>query len=321
MRVLVIKTSSLGDIIHGLRVITSLREQRPDVHITWVAQEAFAPIVRICTAVDRTIVFRRANLLRGVTAVLRELRPLAFDAAIDLQGRFLTGFMTARSRAPRRIGRTDCREGSALFYNERVPLPPAGRRSHAVDILLEFCGAFGAKVELRGPPVFRAPGHPETAFAGIEPGSSIVLMFPDSRRAEKCWDGFGALTEMILQGNRRAAVVWAGDRSVPFAGEAAFPGRFGNLTGRSDLASLPALIRQAAWVVSNDSGPMHLAATLGVKVLGIFGPTDPVLYGPYPPGSATNLAARARAGNLRLLPPPEVLYLLKNADPAVFASA
>jgi ADP-heptose:LPS heptosyltransferase len=86
------------------------------------------------------------------------------------------------------------------------------------------------------------------------------------------------------------------------------------------LTDLPALLRQASWVISNDSGPMHLAAALEVKVLGIFGPTDVTLYGPYPPGRPTNLAVSAPGGNLRLLGPKEVLYLLKKADPAVFGT-
>jgi heptosyltransferase I len=304
MKVLVIKTSSLGDIVHGLRVITSLREQVPDVQVTWVAQEPFVPLVQICAAVDRTIVFRRRSLLRGMSAVLRELKTLEFDAVIDMQGRFLTGLMAGRARARRRIGRTDCREGSGLFYNERVPLPAAGRRSHALDILLEFCGAFGAKVELRGPPVFRAPDQTMMDLAGLPQDRKAVVMFPDSRREEKCWGGFGELTTMVLRENPGCSVVWAGDRLLPFPGGAAFPGRFFNLTGRSKLTDLPALLRQAA--------------ALEVKVLGVFGPTDVTLYGPYPAGSPTNLAVCAPGGNLRLLGPKEVLYLLKKADPAVF---
>jgi ADP-heptose:LPS heptosyltransferase len=318
MKVLVIKTSSLGDIVHGLRVITSLREQVPDVQVTWVAQEPFAPLVQICAAVDRTIIFRRRSLLRGMSAVLRELKTLEFDAVIDMQGRFLTGLMAGRARARRRIGRTDCREGSGLFYNERVPLPAAGRRSHALDILLEFCGAFGAKIELRGPPVFRAPDQTMMDLAGLPQDRKAVVMFPDSRREEKCWGGFGELTTMVLRENPGCSVVWAGDRLLPFPGGAAFPGRFFNVTGRSKLTDLPALLRQASWVISNDSGPMHLAAALEVKVLGVFGPTDVALYGPYPAGSPTNVAVSAPGGNLRLLGAKEVLYLLKKADPAVF---
>lgn len=320
MKVLVIKTSSLGDIIHGLRVVTSLREQVPGMEVTWIAQEPFAPLVQICAAVDRTIVFRRRSLLRGMAAVLRELKPLAFDAVIDLQGRFLTGVMTARTRAPRRIGRTDCREGSGMFYNERVPLPPAGRRSHALDILLEFCGAFGAKIELRGPPVFRAADSNVSGLPGLPREVRPVVMFPDSRRAEKCWGGFAELTTELLRANPACTVAWAGARALPFPDGPGFPGRFFNLGGRSKLTDLPALMHRASWVISNDSGPLHLAAALGVKVLGVFGPSDVTLYGPYPPGSPGNLVVCAPQGNLRLLAPKEVLYLLKKTDPAAFGA-
>jgi ADP-heptose:LPS heptosyltransferase len=320
MRILVIKTSSLGDIIHGLRVVASLKNQLPGLHVTWVAQDVFAPIVEVCAEVDETVIYRRRQW-GGFFGVLKALGPRRFDAVLDLQGRLLTGLMTARCRADRKIGRTDCREGSGFFYREKVPLPAAGRRSHALDILLQFCGALGAKIELRGAPVFREADGLKIGFPDIAGEPGPVVMFPDSRRQEKCWGGFAELTEILLRSNERSRIIWAGDRALPFASEATQGGRFLNLTGRSSLASLPALVRRASWVISNDSGPMHLAAALGVKVFGIFGPTDTVLYGPYPLTGANNFFVRAPQGNLQLLPPAEVFCLLGKIDPAAFDPA
>jgi ADP-heptose:LPS heptosyltransferase len=82
--------------------------------------------------------------------------------------------------------------------------------------------------------------------------------------------------------------------------------QFLNLTGNTSLVSLPALIKRADWVISNDSGPMHLAAALGVKVLGIFGPTDPRLFGPYPLGGPTNFVIQAPVGDLKMLTAKDV---------------
>ena len=155
MRVLVVKTSSLGDIIHGLRVAASLKAQVPNLEITWVAQDIFAPLVESCYAVDRTVIFRRSEGVGAFFRLLRELRSKSYDAVADMQGRLLTGIMAGRCRSPRKIGRSDCREGSRVFYTERVPLPPEGLQSHALDILLQFCGAFGARAELLGAPAFR----------------------------------------------------------------------------------------------------------------------------------------------------------------------
>jgi ADP-heptose:LPS heptosyltransferase len=125
-------------------------------------------------------------------------------------------------------------------------------------------------------------------------------MFPDSRRADKKWGGFKQLTELLLREDKARKVVWAGNNFLPDRG--AFPeAQFLNLTGNTSLVSLPALVKRADWVISNDSGPMHLAAALGVRVFAIFGPTDPRLFGPYPIGGPLNHVIQAPVGDLKLL--------------------
>jgi ADP-heptose:LPS heptosyltransferase len=278
---LIIKPSSLGDIVQALNVATSLKAQVPGLRISWVVREIFAPIVRACEAVDQVYVFQRAGGTKGFIALTKEIRRTEFDFVFDLQGLLRTGLMTSRVRAKRKVGRTDAREMSGIFYDEKVPLPPLGRRSHAVDILLQFCPVLGAKPELRGTLRFREVDSLNLKFADSRGGGRPIVMFPDSRRAEKCWGGFKQLTEMLLREDKSRKVIWAGSNYVHDRG--AFPAaQFVNLTGNTSLVSLPALVKRADWVISNDSGPMHLAAALGVKVLGIFGPTDPQLFGPYP---------------------------------------
>ena len=186
-----------------------------------------------------------------------------------------------------------------------MPLPPDGRRSHAIDILLQFCPVLGAKAELRGALKFREVDSLNLSFADGRGGLKPIIMFPDSRRAEKCWGGFKQLSEMIVREDRSRKVVWAGGNYVHDRG--AFPAaQFFNLTGNTSLVSLPALIKRADWVISNDSGPMHLAAAMGIKVLGIFGPTDPRLFGPFPPNAPTNFVMQAPVGDLRLLTAKDV---------------
>ena len=148
-----------------------------------------------------------------------------------------------------------------------MPLPPDGRRSHAIDILLQFCPVLGAKPELRGTLKFRDVENLNLKFAEGRGGAKPVLMFPDSRRPEKRWGGFKQLTELLLREDPTRKVVWAGSNPLPDR-DAFPPAQFLNLTGNTSLVSLPALIKRADWVVTNDSGPMHLAAALGVRVLG-----------------------------------------------------
>ncbi|HEY1793375.1 MAG TPA: glycosyltransferase family 9 protein [Opitutaceae bacterium] len=302
---LVIKPSSLGDIVQGLQVATSLKAQRHDLRISWIVREMFAPIVRACEAVDHTYVFERAAGAKGFMRLMRLVRQTKFDYVFDMQGLLRTGLMAKRARAVHKVGRSDAREWSGIFYDIKVPLPPEGRRSHALDILLQFCPVLGAKPELRGTLRFREVDSLSLRFADGKGGARPILMFPDSRRDDKKWGGFKQLTEMLLREDKSRKVVWAGNNFVPDRG--AFPpAQFMNLTGNTSLVSLPALVRKAEWVISNDSGPMHLAAALGVRVFAVFGPTDPRLYGPYPIGGPGNHVIQAPVGDLRLLSVREV---------------
>lgn len=308
---LIIKPSSLGDIVHGLQVATSLKAQRTGLRISWVVREIFAPIVRACDAVDRVYVFERNAGAKGFLKLMKELRKTQFDLVFDMQGLLRTGLMTSRVHAKRKVGRSDAREMSGMFYNEKVPLPPDGKRSHALDILLQFATALELKPELKGHLRFKEVDSLNLRFMHGRGGEKIV-MFPDSRRAEKCWNGFKQLTELLLREDRTRKVVWAGSNYVHDRG--AYPAeQFFNLTGNTSLVSLPALIKRADWVISNDSGPMHLAAALGVRVLGIFGPTDPRLFGPYPLNALTNVVVQAPVGDLKLLAAKEVYSRFQRA--------
>jgi ADP-heptose:LPS heptosyltransferase len=315
---LILKPSSLGDIVQGLQVATSLKAQwpadRPPLRIGWVVRDIFAPLVRSCEAVDRTYVFRRFGGVFDFLRLMREVRQTPYDYLFDFQGLLRTGLMAWRSQARKKYGRSDAREGAAAFYDEKVPLPAGGRHSHAVDILLQFCPVLGLKPELCGTVQFRELGKLNLSFVDGRSGTRPIVMFPDSRRAEKRWPGFHQLTELILREDRTRRVVWAGSSLLPDKGAFFPPDRFLNLTGNTSLLSLPALVRRAEWVISNDSGPMHLAAALGVRTLGIFGPTDPRRFGPYPLTAPTNHVMQAPVGDLRLLPAKEVFARFQRID-------
>lgn len=309
--ILIIKPSSLGDIVHALQVAVSMKAQCKDLRISWIARDIFAPLVQACTAVDQVFIFERKGGTKGFLRMMKEVRKTKFDYVLDMQGLLRSGLMASRALSKKTVGRTDCRELSGVFYDEKVPLPASGRRSHAVDILLQFCPVLGAKPELRGKLKFSDSDKIKPGFT--DEGSAPIVMFPDSRRAEKKWGGFLLLTQLLLRTNRSRRVIWAGNNYIPDKGNMPSD-RFLNLTGNTSLVALPTLIGNSDWVISNDSGPMHLAAALGVKTIGIFGPTDPLLYGPYPLNSPTNVVVQAPAGNLKLLQAKEVYARLQVAD-------
>lgn len=311
-QVLIIKPSSLADIVHGLQVATSLKAQCDDLRISWIVRDIYAPIVRACAAVDHVFVFQRTGGAKAFLKLIREVRKTNFDYAFDFQGLLRTGIMTSRVRAKKKIGRSDAREMSGIFYDEKVPLPPNGRRSHALEILLQFCPILGAKPELRGSLKFREVDKLDLKFAEGRGGTRPIVMFPDSRRADKRWSGFKQLTELILQNDRSRKVIWAGSSVVADRGSF-LKDQFLNLTGNTSLVSLPALIKRADWVITNDSGPMHLAAALGVRTLAIFGPTDPRVCGPYPIDAPTNVVVQAPVGDMKLLTARDVYTRLQRA--------
>lgn len=310
--ILIIKPSSLADIVHGLQVATTMKAQCDDLRISWIVRDIYAPIVRACSAVDHVYVFERSAGTKGFLKLVKEVRKTKFDFAFDFQGLLRTGLMTSRITAKKKVGRSDAREMAGIFYDDKVALPPSGRKSHPIDILLQFCPVLGGKPELRGTLKFREVDTLKLKFTDGRGGSRPIVMFPDSRRADKRWTGFKQLTELILRGDRTRKVIWAGSSIVPDR-DSFLPEQFLNLTGNTSLVSLPALIKRADWVISNDSGPMHLAAALGVRTLAIFGPTDPVLCGPYPLNAPTNVVVQAPVGDLKLLTAKEVFVRFERA--------
>jgi heptosyltransferase I len=310
---LIIKPSALRDIVHGLQVAASIKAQRPEWRIAWIVRDIFAPLVRACTAVDQVHVFRRHEGVRGFLATMREVRKTEFDLVLDFQGLLRSGLMTKWARGKRKVGRADAREGAGFFYDATIPAPAAAAgASHVLDGLLQFATVVGAEPRLAGPLRFRELERLSLAFMEPRKGRRPILIFPDSGRADKKWNGYAQLTSsLVREGGRK--VVWAGNHYLPC--KESFPdGMFLNLTGNTSLTSLPALLAKSDWVISNDSGPMHLAAAMGLKTIGLFGPTDPRHYGPYPIKSPTNYAIQAPVGDLHLLSAKEVFYLFNRIE-------
>jgi ADP-heptose:LPS heptosyltransferase len=309
---LIIKPSALRDIVHGLQVAASIKAQKPEWRISWVVRDIFAPLVRASAAVDQVFVFQRHEGARGFVRMMREVRKREFDVVCDLQGLLRTGLMTKWTRARRKVGRADAREGAGFFYDEKAPLPPAGSTAHALERLLQFCKVFGAEPRVVGPLRFRDVERLNLAFMDAHKGHRPILLFPDSGQKNKKWNGFGQLTSQLIREAGRK-VVWAGNHYLPCR-ESYPTGTFVNLTGNTSLTSLPALLAKSDWVISNDSGPMHLSAAMGLKTIGLFGPTDPRFFGPYPIKSPTNYAIQAPVGDLNLLSAKEVFYLFNRIE-------
>lgn len=306
---LVIKPSSLGDIVHALQVVQTLAKERPECRISWVVRERFAGLVQAAPFVHEVIIFRRRDGWRAFWRLLRQLRARRFDAVWDMQGLLRSGLMTAAARAPVKWGRPDAREGAGFFYNRRVNRPEGPGPHHALEILQPFLRADGVTPRLDFPLVLRAgEAHPWRGFFTGDPRSTF-LIFTDSRGVEKEWPRFDELTALIFRSIPDSRIAWcAGQPDQP---EVAVPaGRFLNLTG-CPMDQMIALVRQPATFIGNDSGPMHLSAASGNRVLAIFGPTSPRRFGPFPLEARKHCAVEAPGGQLDRLDPAAVLAALQ----------
>ena len=303
-RILIVKPSSMGDIIHGLLIAESIKTQLPEVSIDWVVRGEFAELVEAASVIDHTYIFERSAGVGGFVRLIREVRGQRYDAVLDLQGLARTGILTLASHAKRKIGRSDARECAWIGYNEKTPALPAGQPPHAVKILSAFLPLLGLKEELPRSLSFDAPEQSVELPEPVDGGKRVVL-FPESRRAEKNWMGYEPLTRWLLDQPEVGQVIWCGH--VPFEASEPFEDeRLVNLTGQTGIAQLPELLNAADCVVSNDSGPMHLAAALGRPLVTLFGPTAPERFGPYPPVESRQRVIRRADGDMSSITLEEV---------------
>ncbi len=307
---LIVKPSSLGDIVHGLQIVQTVAAQWPECRITWVVRDRFAGLVEAAPFVHETIHYKRKEGWRGLWNVIKALRGRKFGAVWDMQGLLRSGLMTAAARAPRKLGRRDAREGAGIFYTRKVGLPVGEGPYHAIPILQGFPQAAGLEDAIRFP-LALDPG-PVFPWQGFFEGDARkrFVIFTDSRGAGKEWKGFDGLTRLIWEKIPDSRIAWCAGK--PAEPATAIPdGRFLNLTG-CPMDEMIELVRQPSVFIGNDSGPMHLSAALGNRVLAIFGPTSPDRFGPWPPGSPRTEAVTAPGGVLADLTAETVLERLQD---------
>ncbi len=289
MRILIVKLSSLGDLFHALPTVHNLKEGL-GAQVDWVVTEAYVDLVRHFTDVDHVIPFPRRDTLSRLRPFLRELRRHRYDMVIDLQGLLKSAMVARLARTRRRIGPSFNREGSRRLYTEIAG--PRNKDRHAVDENLDVIDHLGlARTPVRFPVVF-----PKRLYD--EPRPRIALC-PASRWPSKNWpaDRFQAVAR-DLQERHQASIFLIGDRGDrPLCDTiaAGLPGCVVNLAGRTSLAEMGGLLQGMDVLVSNDSGPSHIAAALGVPCVVVFGPTNPDRTGPYGPQhriAKTNLPCR-----------------------------
>ncbi len=289
--VCLIKPSSLGDIVHALPVLSALKDRWPNARFTWVVNRGLRSLLEGNPDLDELILFDRAQIslkprgLARMGAFLASLRRHRFDLTIDLQGLLRSGLMSAATGAKVRVGLAEAREGAPWFYTHRVKT--GGTTVHAVDRLLRVAEEFGAVID--APRFGVAMSAADRIWARERlarfAGPRIILNV-GARWLTKRWPprqfAEVARRAAIERGASLIAVGAPEDR--PLVDEliaAIAPIPCLDLCGQTSLPQLAALAAVCDVFLSNDTGPLHLAAATGTQVVGIYTCTNPKRTGPY----------------------------------------
>ncbi len=307
-RILIVKPSSLGDVVHTLPLVHAIKRHFPYCRIGWIVQRGFKAIIESDESVDEIVpidipstsdpLARRGVFLRAAVATVatvmelkKRFRDHPYHLVLDLHASFRSGLLGLANPGAIRIGFSDAKELNTRFQDYCVQPDP--RKPHAVDKNLAFANHLKCSPE---PGDFCVVTSPESrrrvrqflAAEGCDEGDKIVFANPAARWATKLWtvEAWARCADLCL-GEIGARVVFSGGPDdVPHirAIVERMKGRPVVAAGKLNLGEAAALIEAADVYVGVDSGPMHIAAFVGTPVVALFGPTDPAKVGPYGKG-------------------------------------
>jgi lipopolysaccharide heptosyltransferase I len=302
-RILVVRLSAMGDIVHGMPAIAALRRVKPGLKIGWLIEERWAELLcsrenerlaprsQLKPLVDWVLVanfsrWRRAlssgETWREMGSCLRELRAMKYDLALDLQGAIRSALAARATGASIRVGSSQPREAPASMFYTRA-IGPAG--AHVVEQALSIASAIaGQTLEYVDPPFPLDSVHEARAEEFITQFGSnpFAILNPGAGWGAKCWptESFGVVACALAQ--RALAVVVNHGPGEEGLAEAVRESSGGvAIPLKCSVGELIALTRRAALFIGGDTGPMHLAAALRVPVVALFGPTRPERTGPF----------------------------------------
>jgi lipopolysaccharide heptosyltransferase I len=285
-RILLIKPSAIGDVVHTLPILKLVRNRYPSAHLAWLVTPACSGLLEGHPLLDEVILFDRRRYgkgwksphsLFGLTSFTRELRRRKFDLVLDLQGLFRSGWLAWQTRAPIRVGFSNAREFAPLFYTHRVDVGDV--EQHATDRYLKVAAAIGCDT---GPIeyVFNTTAD-DRALVTEKVGHNrpYAVLLPGTNWPTKRWpvERFAALSWALKERLGFETIVAGGPDDVALAEKIGG----NNLAGKTTLRELVALLERASLVVANDSGPMHIATALNRPLVTVYGPTNPIRTGPY----------------------------------------
>lgn len=335
MKILIVRLSALGDIVHALPVLAAIKQAMPSAEVDWMVEENYAAILSITAGLRRRIIGRARNSFTSDEAVsfggalgyvqaVAHLRAQDYDYALDLQGLLKSAGWARSSGAKRIIGfdKANVREGQAAsFYTETVT-PPAG--VHVIHKNLSLLTALGINTSTIEMPL-QPHASPETVDAIQAAGAKrYAVLNPGAAWPNKRWppERFGALAGMLRDRTGLTSMITWGPAERELA-DAIVSASAGAAVAAppTTVADLAVLLRDAALVVSGDTGPLHIAAAMGTPLVGLYGPTWPERNGPWEPSDvvisrATSCVCHHKRQCLRGAPCINEITLEEVADAA-----
>jgi lipopolysaccharide heptosyltransferase I len=290
LKILILKPSSLGDVIQALPVARILKRHFPHARIHWWIDASLAPLLEADPDLAGLVLFQRKRWAsprywHEVIQSIHWLRKQEFDWVIDLQGLIRSGAFAWLASGKLLAGLDEPREGARGFYD--IIAPRASFHTHAADWYLSLLPLLGVPVH---PDFEWLPRHPEVAATVARrwpvEGRRWIILLPGARWLNKRWPvaHFESLVrELSPAGDDVRFAILGSREDAPLGARiaSANPGRCLDLTGQTSLPEMVEWIRLSSLTVSNDTGPMHAAAAMGRPVIGLFGPTEPRRTGPY----------------------------------------
>ena len=288
MNILIVRLGALGDIVHAVPAAAALRRAFPSARIDWLVDAKHRDFLELVEPVDRIIALEQPNLA-GWLRVTRELRAASYDAALDFQGLMKSAVLARASGAARVLGFSiwHLREkGARPFYSESLEPSRDAAHGHVVFKnlrLLEALGVTDTAIEF---PLRRVHSPALDAIRAEAGGAPFALINPSAAWPNKCWysDRFGELAAFLRDVRGLVPfVLWGPGEEGTARVVVESSNGAARLAPRTALADLVEVCRNAALMVSGDTGPLHIATAVGTPVVSIFGPTDPLRNGPWSP--------------------------------------
>ncbi len=293
------KLSAIGDVVHTLPLLEVLKSNYPHARIDWVVEEDASAIIKDHPLLDRILISDRKSwqkrMLQGrigsvayeAKGFLKELRKVSYDLVLDIQGLFKSGLIAALARGERKLGFSDARELSWLFFSE--PSVKVSPEDHALDRYLSMARFLGLDVGKWEGKIPLNEASRERVLSLMEENAlrnrPIIALNPVAKWPTKLWsvEGFSKVADR-LRDDLNCDVVFTGSlNDLPVISDISVLMKRPPviLAGKTGLKELAFFLSKCAAMVTTDTGPMHIAAAMGCPVVALFGPTSPRRTGPY----------------------------------------